>query len=131
MKDAERIEVEVEENDIVVVGSDGLMDNLVSPFPSLHRTELTEQYDEDVLDVLDLYDTPTTTTPTNELPTPPPSPPKSGLSPFNPQKVADALCKKARAISEELNATTPFMEKAIEEGIDFVGGKKDGKSLRQ
>lgn len=31
MKDAERVEVEVEENDVVVVGSDGLMDNLVSP----------------------------------------------------------------------------------------------------
>jgi protein phosphatase PTC7 len=30
MKDADRVEVEVEENDVVVVGSDGLMDNLVS-----------------------------------------------------------------------------------------------------
>jgi hypothetical protein len=32
MKDADRMEVEVEVNDIVVVGSDGLMDNLVRPF---------------------------------------------------------------------------------------------------
>jgi hypothetical protein len=31
MKDAQRFDVRVEKGDLVVVGSDGLMDNLVSP----------------------------------------------------------------------------------------------------
>jgi hypothetical protein len=48
------------------------------------------------------------------------------LTPFNPQKVSEALCRKAREVSEQTSATTPFMVRAIEEGIDFVGGKKDG-----
>lgn len=31
-------------------------------------------------------------------------------------------------MSEQTTATTPFMVRAIDEGIDFVGGKKDGQS---
>jgi hypothetical protein len=41
--------------------------------------------------------------------------------------VSEALCRKAREVSEQTSATTPFMVRAIEEGIDFVGGKKDGE----
>lgn len=66
------------------------------------------------------------------LPTPPESRPSSAngkAPPFDPQKFAEALCQQAREISEELNVSSPFMEKAIEEGIDFVGGKKDGQSM--
>ena len=33
-------------------------------------------------------------------------------------------------MSEQTTATTPFMVRAIDEGIDFVGGKKDGESSR-
>jgi hypothetical protein len=47
---------------------------------------------------------------------------------FSPQSVSEALCQRARAVSEQTSATTPFMVRAIEEGIDFVGGKKDGES---
>jgi hypothetical protein len=39
------------------------------------------------------------------------------------------LLDRARAISEQTTATTPFMMRAIEEGIDFVGGKKDDISV--
>lgn len=78
------------------------------------------QYDEDILDVLATFAPPSsasTATPTASLPQ------------FDPQSVSEALCAKARQISEQTGATTPFMERAIEEGIDFVGGKKDGQSL--
>jgi hypothetical protein len=53
---------------------------------------------------------------------------QSQLQPFDPQKVSDALCRQARSISEQTLASTPFMERAVEVGIDFVGGKKDGES---
>ena len=33
-------------------------------------------------------------------------------------------------MSQQTSATTPFMMRAIEEGIDFVGGKKDGELAR-
>ncbi|RSH89582.1 hypothetical protein EHS25_002133 [Saitozyma podzolica] len=112
MKDAQRFTVEVEKEDVVVVGSDGLMDNL---------------FDEDILDTLAEFAPPTSTMP----PTPPSSRPAStsGQPPFDPEKVSEALCRKAREVSEQTSATTPFMVRAIEEGIDFVGGKKDDISV--
>lgn len=118
MKDAMSFRFPVEREDIVVLGSDGLMDNLVS-YPSITIETANEQYDEDILDVLAEFAPPTTTTPAR------PSP----LPTFDPQSVSEALCAKARQISEQTGAVSPFMERAIEEGIDFVGGKKDGMSL--
>ncbi|ORY22120.1 hypothetical protein BCR39DRAFT_474086, partial [Naematelia encephala] len=112
MKDAQRYDVGVGRGDIVILGSDGLMDNL---------------YDEEILDTLAEFAPPSS----NVFPTPPNSRPSSpgALPPFSPQKVSEALCRRARMVSEQTTATTPFMERAIEEGIDFVGGKKDGESL--
>ncbi|OWT40277.1 hypothetical protein C362_02057 [Cryptococcus neoformans Bt1] len=123
MKDAMRFDVPVKKGDIVVVGSDGLMDNM---------------FDEDILEVLSQL---------SPSPSPSPSPPpqqrpsSSPQNPFpthththtyhthtltlNPQKASEALCTRARQISETTTTTTPFMCAAIEEGIDFVGGKKD------
>ena len=79
------------------------------------------QYDEDILDVLETFATPT--------PPSTPSPSSTNLPKFDPQSVSEALCAKARQISEQTGAVSPFMERAIEEGIDFVGGKKDGQSF--
>ncbi|KAK8844567.1 hypothetical protein IAR55_006414 [Kwoniella newhampshirensis] len=101
MKDAMRFDVGVKKGDIVIVGSDGLMDNL---------------FDEDILDTLAQYASPSHIPP-NAFPS------------FSPQHVSEALCRRARSVSELVTATTPFMCKAIEEGIDFVGGKKDDISV--
>ncbi|ORX34915.1 phosphatase 2C-like domain-containing protein [Kockovaella imperatae] len=112
MKDAKRYDIPVRKGDVVVVGSDGLMDNL---------------FDEDILDTLAQFASPVSGPepgPSSSRPTTP-----GGLPPFSPQKVSEALCKRARAVSEETSATSPFMVKAIEEGIDFVGGKKDDISV--
>lgn len=81
--------------------------------------KLISQYDEDILDVLATFAPPQSH--------PPASHSASRLPTFDPQSVSEALCAKAREISEQTGATTPFMERAIEEGIDFVGGKKDGQ----
>ncbi|WWD22884.1 hypothetical protein CI109_107379 [Kwoniella shandongensis] len=99
MKDAMRFDVGVKKGDIVIVGSDGLMDNL---------------FDEDILDTLAQFSSPSSS---------------SSFPPFSPQHVSEALCRRARSVSELVTATTPFMCKAIEEGIDFVGGKKDDISV--
>lgn len=118
MKDAARYDVDVMKGDIVVLGSDGLMDNLVSHMDRVsyqpRSVSGSRQFDEDILETLEQFSAPDST--------------KSGdLPPFAPQTVSDALCRRARAVSEQTSATTPFMVRAIEEGIDFVGGKKDGK----
>ena len=139
MKDARRYDVDVGRGDVVVVGSDGLMDNLVRRFfvLSMRGYSLTSrQFDEDILDSLAQFAPPSSTGFTfnananGQLPTPPTSRPASpsNLPPFSPQKVSEALCRRAQAVSEQTSATTPFMVRAIDEGIDFVGGKKDGES---
>lgn len=118
MKDAMSFRIPVESEDIVILGSDGLIDNLVR-ISLFHQSELMREYDEDILDVLETFATPT----------PPSTPPSTSLPKFDPQSVSEALCAKARQISEQTGAVSPFMERATEEGIDFVGGKKDGQSL--
>ncbi|KAL1408900.1 hypothetical protein Q8F55_005714 [Vanrija albida] len=99
MKDAKRYDFTVEKEDVVIVGSDGLMDNL---------------FDEDILETLQEFSSPSQ---------------PSSLPPFSPQVVSEELCNRARAVSEQTTATTPFMIRAIEEGIDFVGGKRDDISV--
>ncbi|OCF34947.1 hypothetical protein I317_06285 [Kwoniella heveanensis CBS 569] len=125
MKDAMRYDIGVKKGDVVVLGSDGLMDNL---------------FDEDILEIVAQFTSPKSSSsvsttrspsPASSYPTPPATPPSSQRKypPFNPQHISDALCRKARSVSELVTATTPFMCKAIEEGIDFVGGKKDDISV--
>lgn len=129
MKDAQRFDVGVGRGDVVVVGSDGLMDNLVSSSASSSVENMAEKvkFDEDILDTLAQFAPPSpSSTSTLSFPKPKSHLSPSVLPPFSPQKVSEALCQKAREISETLNATTPFMVRAIEEGIDFVGGKRDG-----
>lgn len=81
------------------------------------------KFDEDILETLAQFTTPSDGDSSQSG--------SSGndLIPFSPQKVSEALCNRAREVSEQTSATTPFMVRAIEEGIDFVGGKKDGTLL--
>ncbi|KAL7420201.1 hypothetical protein Q5752_005167 [Cryptotrichosporon argae] len=121
MKDAKRYDFGVEKEDVVVVGSDGLMDNL---------------FDEDILETLAEFAPPSTYLPTplytlsGSSRRPSATAPAPGaLPPFSPQQVSEALCRRARAVSEQATAATPFMLRAIEEGIEFVGGKRDDISV--
>jgi protein phosphatase PTC7 len=127
MKDAKRYDVGVGRGDVVVLGSDGLMDNLVSWALALLKTiTLTEQFDEDILETLAQFAPPSHASKGDSQSST--SSEHDSLPPFSPQKVSEELCRRARAVSEQVSATTPFMVRAIEEGIDFVGGKKDGES---
>lgn len=129
-KDAQRFSIKVKKNDIVILSSDGLVDNL---------------FDEDILEeVLSFVEeeeeanlrrhrtsgrsgaggegegstTPTTTTtPTTD--------------PYSfSQELSKALCSRAKAVSEDQRAvSSPFQQRANEEGIHFVGGKHDDISV--
>ncbi|WVW81446.1 hypothetical protein I302_103440 [Kwoniella bestiolae CBS 10118] len=113
MKDAQRHDVSVKKGDVVILGSDGLMDNL---------------FDEDILEIVLQFTS--SSSANDQLPTPPSTPSNTtSFPPFSPQQISEALCRRARSVSELVTATTPFMCKAIEEGIDFVGGKKDDISV--
>lgn len=46
-----------------------------------------------------------------------------------PHTLSEALCKAAQDASEETGSASPFMCRAIEEGLDFMGGKKDDISV--
>ncbi|KIR26173.1 hypothetical protein I309_04987 [Cryptococcus deuterogattii LA55] len=115
-----RFDVPVKKGDIVIVASDGLMDNM---------------FDEDILEVLSQLSPPPSPSPSPPPPQPPSTHSHSHIHThahtltLNPQKASEVLCTRARQISETTTTTTPFMCAAIEEGIDFVGGKKDDISV--
>lgn len=89
-KDGQKFTIKVQRDDVVILSSDGLVDNL---------------FDEDILEeVLRHGD--------------------------NPQLLSQALCARAKAVSEDQRAVaSPFQQRANEEGIHFVGGKHDDISV--
>lgn len=111
IKDAQRFNVKVQKDDIVILSSDGLLDNV-----------FTSDLLEEVLRFI-------ATSP------PPPSAPARGSNGrqgsrytlnFSPAALSEALCKRARSVYEDQHAVaSPFQQKAMEEGIHFVGGKRD------
>ncbi|GAC98934.1 hypothetical protein PHSY_006531 [Pseudozyma hubeiensis SY62] len=124
-RDAGRWAVKVQKGDIIIVGSDGLVDNL---------------FDEDIVEEVLKF-----------------APPPSSLQPipeddtvsledgnraidgqdeyrlpddFCPQLVSEALCSRAKAVSEDSRAvSSPFQQRAMEEGLHYVGGKHDDISV--
>lgn len=49
---------------------------------------------------------------------------------FSPQLLSEALCSRAKAISQDSKAViSPFQQKATEEGLHYVGGKHDDISV--
>ncbi|PWN88305.1 protein serine/threonine phosphatase 2C [Acaromyces ingoldii] len=109
-RDAGRWTVRVEAGDIIVVGSDGLMDNL---------------FDEDIIEEVLRF------LPQQQqgdgLQDSTVSPAESA---FSPQLVSEALCSRAKAVSEDGRAiSSPFQQRAMEEGLHYVGGKHDDISV--
>lgn len=89
-KDGQRFTIKVQKDDIVILSSDGLVDNL---------------FDEDILEEVERFG-------------------------HSPQELSQALCARAKAVSEDQRAvTSPFQQRANEEGIHFVGGKHDDISV--
>lgn len=109
-RDAGRWTVRVKAGDIIVVGSDGLMDNL---------------FDEDIIEEVIRFLPPSQTNPEGEE-----QEVKIDASNFSPQMVSEALCSRAKAVSEDSRAiSSPFQQRAMEEGLNYVGGKHDDISV--
>ncbi|KAH9810579.1 phosphatase 2C-like domain-containing protein [Melampsora americana] len=90
-KHAQRYNIKVQKDDIVILSSDGLVDNL---------------FDEDILEEV------------------------MKIKPFLPEKVSEALALRAKTVSiDQFAVTSPFSQRANEEGIHYVGGKNDDISV--
>ncbi|PWZ01710.1 protein serine/threonine phosphatase 2C [Testicularia cyperi] len=103
-RDAGRWAVKVQKGDIIIVGSDGLVDNL---------------FDEDIVEEVLNDGISGTMEAEYQLP-----------EDFCPQLVSEALCSRAKAVSEDSRAvSSPFQQRAMEEGLHYVGGKHDDISV--
>ncbi|RUS29098.1 hypothetical protein BC938DRAFT_481062 [Jimgerdemannia flammicorona] len=104
--DAQQFRVRVQRGDIVVIGSDGVFDNL---------------FDEDILEEVTRHVASRTA--------PPGAGRRSNLR-IEPQVIADALANRAKSVSEDSrNANSPFQSRAVQEGLYYQGGKRDDISV--
>ncbi|KAJ3119699.1 hypothetical protein HK098_005220 [Nowakowskiella sp. JEL0407] len=95
--DAQVYKVKVKHGDIVVLGTDGFFDNV---------------FDDEVLDIVRKVS--------------PNFGESDNISMDLPQRISDALLKRAREVAEDTRApTSPFQARAIEEGLYYQGGKLD------
>ncbi|GAA6053427.1 hypothetical protein JCM3770_005161 [Rhodotorula araucariae] len=113
VRDAQKFAVKVQRDDIVILASDGLVDNVFS-----------DDLLEEVLRFVG----------SNPAPSPSPdaskpgagAPPRYTLRRFSPQAVSEALCFRAKSVYEDQRAVaSPFQQRAMEEGIHYAGGKPD------
>ncbi|KAG2226211.1 hypothetical protein INT45_003356 [Circinella minor] len=106
-KDAQTFDIKVEKGDVIVLGTDGLFDNL---------------FDKEILSIVRAHVNAYT------IPGSGQRPPR--LLNFNPQKLSDALAARARSVSEDRrNMDSPFQTQAINEGYFHQGGKSDDISV--
>ena len=117
-EDAQRLDVPVQENDIVILSTDGMSDNL---------------WDEDVIQQVVRFTS--TLQLSASVPSTHPGQPLSSIrAALLPIVLSHALCTKAKSVAEtgapiikdEL-PEIPFGRRAKEAGHSFVGGKQDGK----
>ncbi|KAF8493577.1 phosphatase 2C-like domain-containing protein [Gautieria morchelliformis] len=108
---ARAISLPVQQNDILILSSDGMTDNL---------------WDEDVLDEINKF------TASERFATPWI---EDKWKKTLPSMLSQALCSRAKRVSEthalpsEVSGEVPFARRAREEGIKFVGGKCDDISV--
>ncbi|CAO1638238.1 unnamed protein product [Sympodiomycopsis kandeliae] len=155
-RDCGRWTIRVEKGDIIIVASDGLVDNLFdddileevqrfAPAPATpshhdneaetwsheHESHYSDSLPHDLrrdsgIDLAAMA---------NGFGPEPPSYPSQlsscyPPSTFSPQLLSEALCSRAKAISQDSKAIiSPFQQKATEEGLHYVGGKHDDISV--
>ncbi|SPO44514.1 uncharacterized protein PSANT_02199 [Moesziomyces antarcticus] len=119
-RDAGRWAVKVQKGDIIIVGSDGLVDNL---------------FDEDIVEEVHKFAPPPASHGTDVDAGVPAANTEDEAEyklphDFSPQLVSEALCSRAKAVSEDSRAvSSPFQQRAMEEGLHYVGGKHDDISV--
>ncbi|KAI8613203.1 phosphatase 2C-like domain-containing protein [Chytriomyces sp. MP71] len=112
-KDAGNWAVKVREGDLVILGSDGIFDNL---------------FDEDILDIVNTH-------PHNHTPIPAQTHfttiPRARILRTDPHEIANAVLARARDISLDSGptVTSPFQERAVKEGLYYQGGKLDDLTI--
>lgn len=104
--DAQQFSVKIEEGDIVILGSDGLFDNL-------YDDEILEEV-QNCIEESGQQDNENDQT-------------KVLLA---PQTISDALAHRAKIVSEDPdNPSSPFQVRAMHEGLYYQGGKADDISV--
>ncbi|CAO3645705.1 unnamed protein product [Cunninghamella blakesleeana] len=102
-KDAQAFNIKVEKNDIIIMGSDGLYDNL---------------FDKEILSIIQSQLAPYQLSGTNKT------------LQFEPQRLSDALASRAKAVSDnKCDINSPFQKRAVHEGFYYQGGKADDISV--
>ncbi|KAI8903414.1 phosphatase 2C-like domain-containing protein [Powellomyces hirtus] len=95
-KDAQTFSVKIQEDDIVILGSDGMFDNV---------------FDDDIVEIIRSVVQSSGT---------------RNRTSVDPQKISDALLRRAREVAEDSRyASSPFQTRAIQEGMYYQGGKMD------
>lgn len=118
-KDAQRFMVKVKKDDIVLLASDGLVDNVFSD-------DLLEEILRFVSVSPSPTPTPTTTTTSSSSTSSSTGGPRYTLNKFSPQLVSESLCYRAKSVYDDPRAVaSPFQNRAVEEGLYYAGGKKD------
>ncbi|GAA5888580.1 hypothetical protein JCM16303_000879 [Sporobolomyces ruberrimus] len=111
-KDAQRFTVKVQKDDIVLLASDGLVDNVFS-----------DDLLEEILRFVSVSPSPRPTSPSSDSTS---SAPRYTLNKFSPQLVSETLCYRAKSVYDDPRAVaSPFQNRAVEEGLYYAGGKKD------
>ncbi|KAI8602828.1 phosphatase 2C-like domain-containing protein [Dissophora ornata] len=113
--DAQVFTVKVESGDIVVMGTDGIFDNL---------------FDEDILEeVVRCVSGVDPNQNQNPYGTDKPAAILSSKG-IEPSVISDALAKRAKSVSEDTrHHGSPFQSRAMQEGLYFQGGKQDDMSV--
>ncbi|CAG8744465.1 13841_t:CDS:1, partial [Acaulospora morrowiae] len=96
-QDAQTYTIKIQRGDIIILGSDGIFDNL---------------FEDDILEEISRFICP-----------------RKGILRVKPQIISDALAYRAKKASEDLNNSSPFQCRAMQEGLYYVGGKKDDISV--
>ncbi|KAI7824236.1 phosphatase 2C-like domain-containing protein [Kickxella alabastrina] len=102
--DAQVFRLKIQKGDIIIVGSDGVFDNL---------------FDEDILDEVNQHLPPLMRAE---------APSKFSLPQFHidPRAISLAIAKRAKLVSEDTRySESPFQMRAMQEGLYYQGGKRD------
>ena len=103
----------IQEGDIVILGTDGVWDNVFVWFTlsccDVSVISQPKYQDDEIIEmtrsIASKYSSPMT---------------------VDPQRIANALLKRAREVAEDARQMySPFQEKAIQEGLYYQGGKMD------
>lgn len=117
-RDCGRWTIQVQQGDVIILASDGLVDNL---------------FDDDILEEVQRFAPPLDDIEgghENAAGTPAEDGDEWPPTDFSPQLLSEALCSRAKAVSQDSKAViSPFQQRATEEGLPYVGGKHDDISV--